>query len=203
MESKTDSVLADPRWSAFITQGFACSCGERHVGLFPIHLHHPIGWQGKDEYESDEPLRMDGDFLSGNFCVVQGKFFAMRVRLPLRMRGAEPAAFMFTAWASMDRDDFESFHAAYRANRLSPDAKARGRLVNRVGGFPDSYNLMGSVFQDEDRGPPVLIVHGLQAGPNNAHPLLREQREGIGVDRMLELYAAYGHDMRGGIPLAN
>ena len=48
-----------------------------------------------------------------------------------------------------------------------------------------------------------MLVHGIQAGPNNEHPMLAEQRNGIGVNRMLELFAAYGHDMRGGIPLAN
>lgn len=197
------SVTTDPRWNAFNTQGFQCSCGERHTGLFPINLHHPIGWKGGDEYEPDEPIRMDGDFLSGNFCVVQGKFFAMRMRLPLRMRGAEPAAFMFTVWASLDRGDFEAFHAAYSANKLSTDVKVPARLVNRVGGYPDTFNLMGSAFQELDRAPPILIIHGIQAGPNNAHPLLAEQRFGIDVDRMLELFAAYGHDMRGGIPLAN
>lgn len=203
MTANSDSVLTDPRWSAFNTQGFACSCGERHVGLFPINLHHPVGWTGKDEYEPDEPLRTEGDFLSGNFCVVQGKFFAMRMRLPLRIKGAEPAAFMFTVWASLDRDDFLAFHNAYSTNRLSTDVKVRARLVNRVGGYPDTFNLMGSAFQEPDRGPPVLIIHGIQAGPNNAHPLMAEQREGIGVDRVLELFAAYGHDMRGGIPLTN
>lgn len=203
METNAASVLTDPRWSAFNTQGFACACGERHVGLFPIHLHHPLGWQGKDEYEADTAIRLDGDFLSANFCIIGGKVFAMRVRLPLQMRGAAPAAFMFTAWASLDRLDFEAFVEAYRTGKLDPNARARARLVNRVGGFPDSFNLMGSAFQQVDGGPPVLIVHGIQAGANNAHPMLAEQRDGIGVDRMLELFAAYSHDMRGGISLAN
>ncbi len=203
METNTGSVLADPRWNTFTRQGFTCSCGDRHTGLFPIHLHHPVGWPGKDEYESDNTLRLDGDFLSANFCVVQGKFFAMRVRLPFLMRGAEPAAFMFTAWASLDRADFEAFIDAYKTGKLDPDTRVRARLVNRVGGFPDSFNLMGSAFQQPDGGPALLLIHGLQAGVNNNHQLMVEQRDGIGVDRMLELFAAYGHDMRSGIPLTN
>jgi len=203
METTTDSVLTDPRWNAFNTQGFACACGERHVGLFPIHLHHPLGWQGKDDYEVDADMRLDGTFLSANFCIIDGKFFAMRVRLPLQMRGAAPAAFMFTAWASLDRVDFEAFVEAYKSGKLDPEARARARLVNRVGGYPDSFNLMGTAFQQVDAAPPVMIVHGIQAGPNNEHPMLADQRNGIGVDKMLELFAAYGHDMRGGIPLAN
>lgn len=195
--------ITDPRWAIFNTQGFACSCGERHVGLFPINMHHPLGWQGKDEYEADKDLRMDGDFLSSHFCVVQGKFFAVRARLPLQIQGAAPSAFMYTAWASLDRDDFERFYDCYRNNKIDPSARARARLVNRIGGYPDTQNLVGTTFQDLDGGPPVLIIHGMQAGMNNEHPLLIEQRVGIGIDRMLELFAAYNHDMRGGIPLTN
>jgi len=203
LETSADSVLSDPRWNAFNSQGFACSCGERHVGPFPIHLHHPVGWNGADAYEDDNALRMDGDFLSSSFCVVGGKFFAMRMRLPVQIHGAEPTVFLYTAWASMDRLDFESFADAYRTGKFVQDARVSARLVNRIAGYPDTYNLSGSAFQQLDGSPPALLIHGLQAGPNNKHPLLVEQRAGIGVDRMLELFAAYNHDMRNGIPLAN
>ncbi|HEX5006221.1 MAG TPA: DUF2199 domain-containing protein, partial [Hyphomonadaceae bacterium] len=107
MTSVAISVLEDPRWQTFNTQGFACSCGDRHIGLFPIHIHHPIGWPGPKDYEPDSALRLDGNFLSGNYCVWEGKYFSMRMRLPLQIRGAEPAAFMFTVWASLNRADFE------------------------------------------------------------------------------------------------
>ncbi len=203
METNAGSVLDDPRWNAFNTQGFECSCGERHVGLFAIHLHHPVGWQGADDYAADADLRLDGNFLSSNYCVLDGKFFALRARLPLQMRGAAPAAFMFTVWASLDRIDFEAFTRDYRNNTLSRNNKVRARLVNRVGGYPDSYNLMGTAFQEMDGGPPLLLIHGVQAGVNNEHPLLGEQRHGIGMDRMLELFAAYGHEMRAGFSKAN
>jgi hypothetical protein len=203
VEATEDSVLSDPRWNAFMTQGFACSCGERHVGPFPIHLHHPLGWNGPDAYEDDNALRMDGNFLSSNFCVIEGKLFAMRMRLPVQIRGAEPLVFLYTAWASMDRIDFESFVNAYRTRKAAPDIRVPARLVNRVGGYPDTYNLTGSAFQQPDGTMPPLLIHGLQAGPNNNHPLLIDQRSGIGVDRMLYLFSAYNHDMRNGIPLAN
>ena len=203
METSAESVLNDPRWNAFTTQGFVCSCGERHVGPFPIHLHHPLGWKGQDAYEEDTALRMDGNFLSSNLCVIDGKFFAMRMTLPIQLHGAEPIVFLYTVWAGMDRLDFEAFANAYRTRKLAQDIRVSARLVNRVGGYPDSYNLTGSAFQQLDGSPPTLVIHGIQAGPNNQHPLLIEQRTGIGVDRMLELFAAYNHDMRGGIPRTN
>lgn len=199
MAAETASVLDDPRWKAFNTQGFACSCGERHVGLFPIHMQVPMGWPGAKDYRPDKELRMDGNFLSDNYCVWDGKYFAIRTRLPLQMRGAAPAAFMYTAWASFNRPDFEAYVEAHRNKTLNSTARAQARLVNRLNGFPDTGNLMGSAIQQGDGGPPILLVHGQQPDNRADHPLIQEQRQGIGFDRMLELFAAYGHDMRASV----
>lgn len=190
------SVLNDPRWRAFTEKGFDCSCGERHVGLFPIHMHHPLNWPGSNDYEPEEALRMDGNFLSPNVCVWDGKYFALRTRLPLQIAGAQPHAFMYTVWASFDRPDFEAHLAALKNNTLNNMTRTMARLVNRIGGFPDTSMLMGSAFQQEDRGPPILLIHGPQPNNSSSHPLIHEQRHGIGVDRMLELFSHYGHDMR-------
>jgi len=194
--TKSTSVLDDPRWRAFNKKGVACSCGEHHVGLFPIHIHHPIGWPGPKDYEPDDALRFDGNFLSANYCVWEGKYFSMRMRLPIQIRGAEPAAFVFTVWASLNRPDFEGYLDALQNRRLNNKAKAPARLVNRLNGFPDTFKLMGTTFQQEDGGPPLLLIHGPQPDNNPDHPLIPEQRQGIGIDRMLELFAAYQHDMR-------
>lgn len=196
METDTGSVLDDPRWKAFNAQGFVCSCGERHVGLFPINLQVPMGWPGPKEYEDDSALRMDGNFLSHNLCVWEGKFFSMRVRLPLVIRGAMPAAFMYSVWASFDKPDFVGYLEAKREGKMKNDARARARLVNRISGFDNTGSLMGTAFQQEDGGLPVLIIHGPQPGLDSNHRLITEQKNGIGMDRVLELFAVYGHDMR-------
>jgi len=190
------SVLDDPRWHAFNSDGFACSCGQRHVGLFPITLQVPKGWTGDANYEPNEALRMDGDFLSFDYSVMEGKYFAMRMRLPLSIRGAEPAAFMYIVWASLNRSDFETQVDLARRAQLRPNARAQGRLVNNLSGYDTSSGLLGSAFHQEDGGYPVLLVHGPQPDNDPNHQLINEQRNGIGVDRMLELFAAYGHDMR-------
>lgn len=196
MAADSPSVLDDPRWKAFNSKGFACSCGERHVGLFPIHMHTPIGWPGSKEYGDDANLRMDGDFFSHNLCVWEGKYFAMRMRLPIQIQGAAPAAFMYTVWASLNRADFEGYVEARKTGKLNNQAKAAARLVNRISGYPDTFNLMGVAFQQEDGGPPLLLVLGQQPDNDANHKLINEQRNGIGVYRMLELFAEYGHDMR-------
>lgn len=195
-DATTPSVANDPRWHAFNAQGFACSCGERHVGLFPINMLTPIGWPGSKDYARDEDVRLDGDFLSANLCVWEGKYFSMRMRLPIQIAGGQPAAFMYTVWASLNRADFEGYLEAQRSGKLNNQARAQARLVNRISGFPDTFSLMGFAFQQEDGGVPVLLIVGPQPDNNPSHPLIHEQRHGIGMDRVLELFAAYGHDMR-------
>lgn len=198
MTTDTGSVLDDPRWRKFNEQGFACSCGETHVGLFPIHMHYPLGWPGPKEYEPDEALRMDGDFLSGSYNVRDGQYFSLRMRLPFQMRGAAPAAFMYTVWASVSRPHFEGYVEARKNNQLNNSARVPAMLVNRISGFPDTFKLMGTAFQQEDGGSPLLLIHGIQDEAFGDHPLLHEQRNGISLDRALQLFAEYGHDMRTG-----
>ncbi len=196
MTDASPSVLDDPRWHAFNKTGFQCSCGERHVGLFPIEMHVPKGWPGEPVYEPNEALRTDGNFLSQDFCVMEGKYVAMRMRMPLAIRGAEPAAFMYTVWASLNRPEFDAYTDPAHRAKLPPNARTQARLINNISGYENSSGLLGSAFHQEDGGYPVLLLHGPQPGHDSNHPLMSEQRNGIGVDRMLELFAAYGHDMR-------
>lgn len=188
------NVTSDPRWRAFQEKGFACSCGQTHVGLFPIYIHHPISWPGSKDYEPDEALRMDGDFLSQNYCVLQGKFFCARVRVPVRLWGVN-WAFTYAAWAAFDRPDFESYVHARKTGTLRTGPTTAGRLVNRLSGYPDTSMLMGTVFQ-EATDLPALILHGPQPDNSTGQLLMQEQKDGIGLDRALELFSLYKHDMR-------
>jgi hypothetical protein len=192
-----ENVSEDPRWQTFNQDGFPCSCGESHVGLFPVNMLTPAMWDGPKEYAPDAEIRLDRTFISESYCVWQGQNFAMRMRLPLQMRGASPAAFMYTVWAAVERADLEAYIAAKAQNTLSNQARFPARLVSRIAGHPDTVNLMGLAFQQEDGWPPLLLLAGKQLYTNRPdHPLLPEQREGIGLDRALELFAAYGHNMR-------
>ena len=191
------SVLDDPRWTAFNRTGFACSCGDTHLGLVPINMLIPLGWSGPTEYQPDEALTLDGDFLSTHYCVSEGRSFALRVRLPLQMLGAAPAAFVYSAWATVSRADFEAYVAAKNAGTLDDTRYVIARLGNRLAGHHDTSNLMGAAFEQTDGGPPVMLLVGPQPYTNRPdHPLIAEQRDGIDLDRALELLAIFGHDMR-------
>lgn len=191
------SVTSDPRWKAFNGEGFMCSCGWKHIGLFPINLLMPMNWDGDQTYEEDTALVTDRSFLSANYCVWQGQSFALRVRLPIMVKGVTPFSFMFTVWASVNKPDFDAYVAARKAGTLKNDIKFPARLVNRLAGFHDTSNLMGFAFQQDDGWPPLLLLAADQPYTNRPdHPLIAEQRNGIEFDRALDLFAIYGHDMR-------
>lgn len=190
------SVFDDPRWHAFSNAGYQCSCGERHVGLFPLHMQLPKGWPGEAVYEPNSAIRMDGNFLSHDFSVLEGKYYAMRMRLPIAMHGLGPMVFMYSVWAAMNRPDFEAFVQATLNKTMNNKVSAPARLANNISGYTNTSGLMGTAFQQEDGGYPLLLLHGAQDANDPNHLLLSEQRQGISFDRVLELFAQYGHDMR-------
>lgn len=196
------SVTDDTRWKALAADGLPCSCGERHVGLFPIHMLTPAGWVASPEYQPDEAMTMDGDFISANFSVRESKYFAIRMRLPIPLVGLPTQALMYTVWTALDRPDFEAYFEAVRTGRLKRDARAPARLINRIRGFPDTFGLMGAGFQQTEGGGPYLLLDMKQADRRDNHPLAIEQRNGASLDRILELYAAQNHEMRPGQPAA-
>lgn len=201
MADAASNVQDDPRWQAFNAQGLKCSCGETHVGLFPINMLVPAGWQGSKDYEPDDAVRTDGTFISENYCVFEGKAFAIRMRLPLRIRGAAPAAFTYTVWGAVNQVQFESYVAARKSNNLRNGSQAPATLCNRVGGYEDTFNLTGVAFQQGDGYPPMLLIMGPQQYNKADHKLIEDQKNGIDFDKALAMFAEYGHDMR--IAVAN
>lgn len=196
-DANTLNTTDDPRWMEFERAGLQCSCGQRHVGLFALHMLAPVGWTGAVEYAPDDSLEMTGDFLSESYCVWQGQYFALRMRLPIRIRGKAQSALVYTVWASVYRPDMEGYIAARKNGTLDNNVQFAARLVNNIAGYPETANLAGLAFEQEDKGVPVLLISGPQPGANPRHPLIAAQRVGITIDRVFELYAAYGHDMRG------
>jgi len=190
------SVTNDPRFKALNGgAGLQCSCGERHAEMFPIHLLKPIGWTSSEKYEPNEALRMDGDFMSFEYCVREGKYFCLRMILPLPIRGAPEQAMATTVWCAVNKPDFEAYLAAKQSGKLNDKARAPARLVNNLAAFPLTVNIMGVAGQNP-QGLPLFLSATDQQGFANDHQLLVEQRQGITLDRLFEIYAAHGHDMR-------
>jgi hypothetical protein len=65
-----------------------------------------------------------------------------------------------------------------------------GWFFNRLPGYPDSLNLKCQLYPQANRQRPRIELE-----PTD-HPLAVEQLKGITFDRLLEIYALSGHDLR-------
>ncbi|MBI1358856.1 MAG: DUF2199 domain-containing protein [Alphaproteobacteria bacterium] len=193
--STGEDASNDPRWRKFVDVGLKCSCGETHVGLISLSMLVPAGWPGSTDPDSNENLNLDGNFLSTDYCVWEGKYFAIRMSLPMRIQGIESPALLLSVWGSVDRTNFDAYVAAVRNNTLNDRAHAPARLVNRIAGFPDTFGLMGAAIQQPGEPPLLLVLNGADNKPSD-HPLIHEERNGITLDRLFDIYAENGHDMR-------
>lgn len=68
-----------------------------------------------------------------------------------------------------------------------------GWFSNRLKGYADTLYLPCRVHPQDNRQRPLIEI------ADEDHLLAREQREGVSLDRILELYALNGHDLRPGL----
>lgn len=192
---KHPDATNDPRWVKFNGPGLKCSCGETHVGLIALSMLRPAGFPATAPVEPNSALRMTGNFISKDYCVWDGKYFSIRMSMPMAIQGVPAPALLLSVWASVDEANFKAYVAAVSGSTLNPQAQAQARLVNRIAGFPDTFGLMGVAFQQPNEPPVFLALHGPD-GKESSNPLIPEQRNGVTLDRLFEIYAENNHDMR-------
>ena len=62
-------------------------CSEWHTGLMDLAALVPDPWPHREDREPNSALRLDGDFLSEDFCVIGGKDFLVRAVLEIPVHG--------------------------------------------------------------------------------------------------------------------
>jgi hypothetical protein len=110
------------------------------------------------------------------------------IRLPIV--GAADEVFAYGVWATLSRKNFQICLDAFDAGKQGHLGPWFGWFSNRLAGYPDTLNLKRQVYPQENRQRPHIELE-----PTD-HPLAVEQRVGITFDRVLEIYALYGHDLR-------
>lgn len=181
--------LIDPRWVRLLDGRFKCSsCDAWHPGLFDLACNRPDPCPRSIPVAEEEPSD-ENNFLTSDLCVLGGKTFFVRAILELPLRdGPADQRFAFGVWTSLSGKSFRSY--------LEDDGDAFragegwfGWLANTLKGYPGEPTLGCDVFPQDGNMRPKLVLHDAE------HPLVRDQREGISFDRLLEIYAANGHDI--------
>jgi hypothetical protein len=186
----TPPLDEDPRWRRLKDEGRVCgSCGVSHKGLFDLASFRPEHWAGEERYEPNGALRLDGDFLSEDFCVIGGESFFVRGVLELPIIGSGGETFGYGVWSTLSRENFGRYVDGFDAGHRG-DEDWFGWFSNRLKGWPDTLHLKCRVRARPGRQRPRFLLE-----PTD-HPLALAQGAGVNFDRLLDIYAATGHDIR-------
>ncbi len=187
----TIRLTNDPRWRRLHDRTWVCPCcGEAHGGLFDIALDRP------GACAADQPLQPNArpgsadNFLSEDFCVVDGAHFFVRGVLRLPIVGAPDARFGWGCWSSLSKAHFDAYVETFDSGDQCEQGPWFGWFSNTLPGYPETFALKCQVHPQDNRQRPLIELE-----PTD-HPLSQEQQHGITLDRILEFYALTGHDMR-------
>lgn len=182
----------DPRWDSMVNRHWKCECGQAHFGLFDLGCDLPDYWRVADGISPNSAAIDSDHFASEDFCVLEGKYFLIRCVLPLPLVGAEDTNFAYGVWSTLSKANFEIYRDGFDDGEYEPGLVWTGWLSNRLQGYPDTVNLPCHVLPRSGRQRPELELADAD------HPLVKEQREGIGFDRLVEIFSYYGHRPRRG-----
>jgi hypothetical protein len=162
----------------------------RHAGLFDLACGKPEFWQGSEEKSPNSEARTSDNILTEDFCVLGGEYFFVRCVLQLPVVGASGTHFGFGVWATLSKRNFNIYLDTFDSGHQGDLGPWFGWFSNRLKGYPDTLNLKCHVAPREGRNRPYIELE------STSHPLAIEQCEGITFDRLLEIYALNGHDLR-------
>jgi hypothetical protein len=186
----TDDLANDPRWHRLWNRPWRCSaCGETHQGLSDLACGKPEQWPGAEDKAPNSALDLADNFLSEDFCVLEGRHFFVRAVLELPIPGANGKRFGFGVWSTLSRENFVRYVGTFDSGEQDGLGPWFGWFSNRLDRYPDTLNLKCQVHPVSGRQRPRIELEP------TSHPLAVEQRTGISFDRVLEIYALNGHDV--------
>jgi hypothetical protein len=162
------------------------SCGFEHEGMFDLAAFAPDFWTGAETREPNRALRMDGDFLSEDFCVLGGDSFFVRCVIEIPVHGLTEK-FGLGVWSSLSRTNFDLYIERFDDGDYAGLGPWTGWFSSSLVTFPDTLEQPCCVHPQLDRQRPVITLD------DPDHPLSVAQDQGVSPERVLEIYAACGH----------
>jgi hypothetical protein len=133
--------------------------------------------------DAERALRCD---LSSDNCVIDGQHFFVRGCLELPVHGCVDP-FSWGVWVSLSESSYLEWVRCFELPRRSHIGPFFGWLNAWLKPYPDTVNLKTHVHLRDDGIRPYIELEP------TGHPLSIEQREGISVARVAELYALMVH----------
>ena len=163
-------------------------CDQWHSWPFDLAVSAPDPWPHERVHRPNRELTMLGDFLSEDFCVMDGEYFMVRCVLYIPVIGV-PGRFGFGCWSSLSRTNFEKYVAGFAIGKYEDRGPWTGWLLNRLADFTGEDTEPVEVYVEPQPGSQRPHLHVMREG----HPLGIAQEEGITPERMLAVFEWYGH----------
>jgi hypothetical protein len=181
----------DPRWRRFNARGWVCpECGAPHQGIFDLACAKPEAWTGSEDKVPNAEVRHSTHFLSEDFCILENEHFFVRCVLSIPIVGSSGESFGYGVWSTLSKKNFDIYVDGFDKGDYEKQGPWFGWFSSGLKGYPDTLSLKCHVHPRHGRERPLVELEDV------GHPLVHEQREGISFDRLLEIYALYGHDIR-------
>jgi len=186
-----DDLRHDSRWKRLHERDWTCpGCQQKHVGLFDLSVDAPGYWRGSGEARPNSEVQSSSNILTEDFCVVDGEHFFVRSVLELPIIGAPEKRFGYGIWSSLSKPNFDLYLENFDNEKRAHLGPWFGWFSNRLPGYPNTLSLKCQLYPQDSRLRPLIELEPTE------HPLALEQQHGITFDRILEVYALNGHDLR-------
>lgn len=162
------------------------TCDQLHKGMFALAPFAPDPWRGAQTYEPNSAIRLDGDFLSEDFCVIDSKNFLIRATLEIPVHGTDET-FSFGAWSTLSLPNFKKYLAGFDTGEYPDIGPWPGWLCNQLEQYLGNDPIAVWVEPQPNHQRPRLFVQ------DDIHPLAIDQDNGISPERVLEIYGYYNH----------
>lgn len=160
---------------------YSCTCcGGDQRGLMALHKPLP-----DSIFEVPEDQRDSRTTISSDLCVLDDEHFFVRAVLALPILDTDET-FDFGVWGSLKRENFEQYRNEFK-NPAPEFGPFFSWLNSTLWPYPDTLNMPSDLYFRGDNLRPLMQLH---AGD---HPLAIDQRAGITIDKVAEIYAAWGH----------
>jgi hypothetical protein len=155
------------------------------MGISDIAFSNPDQWEGDRVYRENKELDTTKDFLSEDFCVLNGEHFFVRCVLQIPLLGAKGEYFAYGVWSTLSKKNFDIYVDTFNSGEQSELGPWFGWFSNKIKGYPDTLGLKCQVYPQSGRIRPVIELM------DENHPLAIEARDGISYERLTELYKNY------------
>lgn len=125
--------------------------------------------------------------LGSDDCVIDGKEFFVRGCLEVHVHDhTDP--FIWGVWVSLSKDSHAQWLSTFKVAKRSSVGPFFGWLNASLKPYPDTINLKTRVHLRDDGIRPFIELEPTQ------HPLAIEQRDGISIERVAEIYSMMMHE---------